>query len=93
VHGCSVTATADICEVDARTVERILECAGQRALDFHRLHLERLQDPPQAVQLDELHARVVDRTRKKRGAKTRAAAKRGVDVAALAAVGCMRLCR
>jgi len=30
-HGCSIEATADICEVDARTVERILEHAGRRA--------------------------------------------------------------
>lgn len=57
-HGCSVEATADICEVDPRTVERLLEKAGTRAQDFHMLQLERLQKRPQAVQLDELHARV-----------------------------------
>ena len=57
-HGCSVEATADICEVDPRTVERLLEKAGTRAKDFHLLQLERLQKPPEAVQLDELHARV-----------------------------------
>jgi transposase-like protein len=57
-HGCSVEATADLCEVDPRTVERLLEKAGTRAQDFHRLQLERLQRPPEAVQLDELHARV-----------------------------------
>src|SRR4051812_47130276 len=27
-HGCSVEATADICDVDPRTVERLLEYAG-----------------------------------------------------------------
>lgn len=57
-HGCSIEATADICEVDPRTVERVLERAGRRAEDFHRLHLERLDEPLQAVEMDELHARV-----------------------------------
>lgn len=57
-HGCSIEATADICEVDPRTVERLLEQAGRRAEDFHRLQLERLPAPPEAVQLDELHGRV-----------------------------------
>ncbi|RUL82801.1 IS1 family transposase [Tautonia sociabilis] len=57
-HGCSVEATADICEVDPRTVDRLLEPAGRRAEDFHRLQLDRLQSPPEAVQLDELHGRV-----------------------------------
>jgi transposase-like protein len=57
-HGCSVEAAADICEVDPRTVDRILEQAGRRAEDFHRLQLDRLAAPPEAVQLDELHGRV-----------------------------------
>jgi transposase-like protein len=57
-HGCSVEATADICDVDPRTVDRILERAGRRAEDFHRLRLERLPAPPEAVQPDELHGRV-----------------------------------
>ena len=57
-HGCSVEATAGICEVDPRTVERLLEQAGRRAEDFHRLQLDRLEAPPEAVQLDELHGRV-----------------------------------
>ena len=57
-HGRSVEATAEICDVDPRTVGRILERAGRRAEDFHRLHLERLPAPPEAVQLDELHGRV-----------------------------------
>jgi hypothetical protein len=56
-HGCSLEATADICEVDPRTVARLLEAAGRRAEDFHRLRLERLTAAPEAVQLDELHGR------------------------------------
>jgi LacI family transcriptional regulator len=64
-HGCSVEATADICEVDARTVERLLERAGPRAEDFHRLQLERLEQPLEAVELDELHARASDEAEKK----------------------------
>jgi transposase-like protein len=43
-HGCSVEATADICEVDPRTVLLLLSKAGPRAEDFHRLQL----DPKQA---------------------------------------------
>jgi transposase-like protein len=57
-HGCSVEATADICDVDPRTVERLLEQAGRRAEDFHGLQLEKLPAPPEAVQLDERHGRV-----------------------------------
>jgi transposase-like protein len=66
-HGCSVEATADICEVDPRTVERYVELAGRRAQDFHQLQLERLDKPPEAVELDELHARVSRPPRQKRG--------------------------
>ncbi len=58
-HGCSIEATADICEVDPRTVQRLLERAGPRAVDFHRLQLERLEQPLEAVQLDELHGKTV----------------------------------
>ena len=65
-HGCTIEATADICEVDPRTVERLLEKAGRRAEHFHRLQLERLDEPPAAVQLDELHGRVAP-TRPKKG--------------------------
>ena len=64
-HGCTVEATADICEVDPRTVERLLEGAGRRAEDFHRLQLERLDKSPEAVQMDELHARVAKESQKK----------------------------
>jgi transposase-like protein len=69
-HGCSIEATADICEVDTRTVERLLERAGRRAEDFHRQQLATLQRPPEAVQLDELHGRVSP-TRPKKGEATR----------------------
>jgi transposase-like protein len=55
-HGCSVEATADICEVNPRTVELLLSKAGPRAEDFHRLQLERLTEPIRAVEIDELHA-------------------------------------
>lgn len=65
-HGCSIEATADICEGDPRTVERLLEKAGRRAEDFHRLQLDRLEKPPEAVQLDELHARVASGPKKGR---------------------------
>jgi transposase-like protein len=56
--GCSIEATADICEVDPRSVSRMLEKAGRRAEDFHHLQLERLASPLEAVALDELHGRV-----------------------------------
>jgi transposase-like protein len=55
-YGCSVEATADICEVDPRTVELLLAKAGSRAEDFHRLQLDRLAGPISAVEIDELHA-------------------------------------
>jgi hypothetical protein len=58
-HGCSVEATADICEVDTRTVQRLLEKSGKRAADFHRLQLENLDEPLEAVQMDGLHGKTV----------------------------------
>jgi transposase-like protein len=64
-HGCSIEATADICEVDPRTVERVLERAGKRAANFHRQQLDRLKEPLGAVELDELHGRVCKSPRKK----------------------------
>lgn len=74
-HGCTVEASADICEVDPRTVQRLLEKAGPRAEDFHRLQMEKPEHPLEAVQLDELHARVckspVDRQAKKGGPRRR----------------------
>ena len=57
-HGGSVAATADICDVDPRTVDRLLERAGRRAEGFRRLQLDRLAAPPEAVRLDESHGRV-----------------------------------
>jgi transposase-like protein len=54
-YGCSVEAAADICEVDPRTVELLLLKAGSRAEDFHRLQLDRLAEPIQAIEIDELH--------------------------------------
>lgn len=65
-HGCSVEATADICEVDTRTVQRLLERAGKRAADFHPLQLERLEAPLDAVQMDELQGKTVKRKKDKR---------------------------
>jgi transposase-like protein len=87
-HGCSVAATADICAVDARTVEQILDKAGRRADDFHRLQIDKLSQPLAAVQLDELHARVSPAKKKRR----RAAARNEVldDVAAWVAAGFMQ---
>jgi transposase-like protein len=67
-HGCSVEATADICDVDPRTVDRILEQAGRRAEDFHHLQLDQLAAPPEAVELDELHGRVSPGPAEKGGA-------------------------
>jgi transposase-like protein len=57
-YGLPVAATADICGVDPRTVQRLLERGGQRAQDFHQLQLERTPAPLEAVQLDEMHGRV-----------------------------------
>ena len=68
-HGCSVEATADICDVDPRTVDRILAQAGRRAEDFHRLQLDRLDAAPEAVQLDELHGRVTPPAEERGGAE------------------------
>ena len=86
-HGCSLEATADICEVDPRTVQRLLEKAGRRADDFHHLQLERLAQPPAAVELDELHGRVHEAPAKKGGAGPSSLLGR---VAAWVASGCTR---
>ena len=71
-HGCSIAAAADICDVDPRTVERLLQRAGVRAEDFHRLQLERLTTPPPAVELDELHGRVAETPAEKGGYRSSA---------------------
>ena len=73
-HGCSVEAAADICEVDARSVQRLLEKSGKRAEDFHKLQLEGLDEPLEVVQLDELHGKTVkskDRSQPTKRAKKR----------------------
>lgn len=57
-HGCSIKAAANICEVDRRTVQRILRQAGPRADDFQHLQIEQHRSPLQAVELDEVHGRV-----------------------------------
>jgi transposase-like protein len=65
-YGVSVEATADICQVTRRTVRHLLRKAGERAQIFQRLQLEKLPQPPPAVELDELHGRVSP-TRPKKG--------------------------
>ena len=77
-YGCSIEAAADICEVDPRTVERLLEKAGKRAEDFHRLRLEKLQQPIEAVQLDELHGRVAKGSKKGQNTKGRSIVQKAV---------------
>lgn len=84
-HGNGVEATADICEVDPRSVQRILEKAGPRAEAFHQLQLEQRDQTLEAVQLDELHGRVVGQTpvapveprKKKRRRRIKKKARRG----------------
>jgi transposase-like protein len=85
-HGCSIAAAADICEVDPRTVARLLEQAGRRAADFHELQRERLAEPPEVVQLDELHGRVSPTPAQKGGRRAPGIA----PIAPGAALGLMR---
>ena len=54
-YGCSMEATADL-RSHSRSVELLLSKAGPRAEDFHRLQLERLANPIEVVEIDELHA-------------------------------------
>jgi len=61
-YGLSMEATADICGVDSRTVQRLLEKGGQRAQDFHQLQLESAKGSLQAVQLDEMHGHLAGDT-------------------------------
>lgn len=93
-HGCSLEATADICEVDPRTVEEVLAVAGPRADDHHHLRQEQLQQPLEAVELDELHGRVCETPAKKGGLPLRPAGRpptpHGSGVA-WAAAGCTSL--
>jgi transposase-like protein len=69
-HGCTVEAAADICEVDPRTIERLLEKAGLRADGFHNLDLGKINQV-EAVELDELHGRVSPTPAKKGGLERR----------------------
>lgn len=88
MHGCSREAAADLCEVDPRTIERFLQRAGQRAADFQRGQLDRLPPPPEAVQLDELHARVAA-ARQKRGGGGPGDERRGGRPAGRVPPGCI----
>jgi transposase-like protein len=88
-HGCSIEAAADICDVDPRTVDRMLECAGKRAEDFHNLQLQRLRERPdsiKAVELDELHGRVC-KSPDKKGVPARPMRRRSILDAVAAWVG------
>ncbi len=88
-HGCSLEATADICEVDPRTVQLLLEKAGRRAEDFHRLQLEKLQQPLEAVEVDEMHGRSAPGKKGARTSKLTALRRRLRGVAAPAGRGSM----
>jgi transposase-like protein len=93
VHGCSIEATADICEVTRRTVESLLEKAGRRAEDFHRLQLDKITKPLEVVEVDELHGRSAPPTEKGGPVKLALLAPRGSQLArdaARAARGFMR---
>jgi transposase-like protein len=69
-YGLPVAATADICEVDPRTAQRLLEKGGQRAQDFHQLQRERAKGSLEAVQLDEMHGHVAgDNDAEKKGVR------------------------
>jgi hypothetical protein len=92
-HGCSIEATADICETDERTVRRMLERAGKRAEDFHWSQLERLEHPPEAVELDELHGRIWENGQKKGSHRSRRGAGILDAAAAWAGTGFTRLWR
>jgi transposase-like protein len=89
-HGCSIEATADICEVDPRTVELLLEKAGPRAEGFHRLQLDRLTEPISVVELDELQAALSE---PKKGGGVEKLAELVERMAARAAHGFTRLWR
>jgi LacI family transcriptional regulator len=71
-YGLPVAATADICEVDPRRAQRLLEKGGQRAQDFHPWQLAQAADGIEAVQLDEMHGHVAgDNGDAKKGARSR----------------------
>jgi transposase-like protein len=91
VHGCSIEATADICEVMPRTVESLLEKAGRRAEDFHRLQLEKIAQPLEVVELDELHGRSVPTKKGARSSKLAQLPRALANAAVRAARGFTRL--
>lgn len=86
-YGCSEEATADICEVDVRSVERLRDRGGQRAEDFHQLQMEKLERPPEVVELDELHAKVARPPQGKKGGEKRARSTRLPSVVRRVATG------
>ncbi len=90
VHGCSIEAAADICEVTPRSVESLLKKAGRRAEDFHRLHLEKITQPLELVELDELHGRSAPPKKKGRPVKLALLSSAVVSDAVRAARGFMR---
>ena len=88
-YGCSEEATADICEVDVRSVERLRDRGGRRAEDFHQLQLEKSERPPEIVEVDELHGKVARPPQGKKGGANRASSTRLSRVARRAATGFM----
>ena len=54
---------------DKKNRQRFLENAGKRATDFHNLQLENLDEPLEAVQMDELHGKTVKRKDKTEAVK------------------------
>lgn len=90
VHGCSLEAAADICDVTQRTVQSLLDKAGRRADDFHRLQLEKLTEPLGVVELDELHGRSAPPKKGGPAKKLAPIARVAVSDVARAALGFMR---
>jgi transposase-like protein len=90
-YGCSAEATADICEIDARSVQRLLDRGGVRADVFHQLQLEKLEQPSEVVEIDELHTKVArPPTTGKKGGANRTSPPRA-NVVQWAAIGFMSL--
>ena len=91
-YGCSAEATADICEIDARSVQRLLDRGGVRADVFHQLQLENLEQPPEVVEVDELHTKVArPPTTGKKGGARRASPWQRASVVQWAVTGFMSL--
>jgi hypothetical protein len=92
VHGCSIEATADVCEVTRGTVESLLKKVGRRAEDFHRLQVEKITQPLEVVELEELHGRSAPPKKGARPIKLSLLPGAVASDAARAARGCMRRC-